>query len=89
VEEAYIPISQIPHEVRWDLPNKERYLVAEDTLRARGLIRSEVALEESINYNKLRRERARAKEILQRKLEAQKEKQKEATRARDDSPSSQ
>jgi hypothetical protein len=89
VEEAYIPISQIPHEVRWDLPNKERYLVAEDTLRARGLIRSEAVLEESINYNKLRRERERAKEILQRKLEAQKEKQKEAMRARDDSPSSQ
>ncbi|MCS6807189.1 MAG: L,D-transpeptidase [Bacteroidota bacterium] len=59
VEEALIPMSQIPHEVRWELPNKERYIYAEDTLRKRGWIRSEVKLEESINFNKLRRSRAK------------------------------
>jgi hypothetical protein len=59
VEEALIPISQIPPEVRWQLPQKERYLHAEDTLRARGWIRHEVELSESVNYNKLRRDKAK------------------------------
>ncbi len=60
VEEALIPISQIPPEVRWQLPQKERYLYAEDTLRKRGWIRSEATLEESVNYNKLRRDKAKS-----------------------------
>jgi L,D-transpeptidase catalytic domain len=60
VEEALIPISQIPPEVRWELPNKERYLSAEDTLRKRGWLSDKVELEESINYNKVRRKYARA-----------------------------
>jgi hypothetical protein len=59
VEEALIPISQIPPEVRWNLPNKERYVSAEDTLRKRGWLREGVELEESINYNKKRRDQAR------------------------------
>lgn len=59
VEESLIPISQIPPEVRWQLPQKERYLYAEDTLRARGWIRQEAELSESVNYNKLRREKAK------------------------------
>ena len=59
VEEALIPISQIPPEVRWQLPQKERYLHAEDSLRSRGWIRQEVELAESINYNKLRRDKAK------------------------------
>jgi hypothetical protein len=70
VEEALIPISQIPPEVRWNLPNKERYLFAEDTLKARGWIAKEVELEESINYNKQRRDKAKAA----RKIAAQKAK---------------
>jgi lipoprotein-anchoring transpeptidase ErfK/SrfK len=60
VEEARIPISQIPPEVRWELPDKERYLSAEDTLRKRGWLSEEVELEESVNYNKVRREKSRA-----------------------------
>ncbi|TAE21374.1 MAG: hypothetical protein EAZ92_17010 [Candidatus Kapaibacterium sp.] len=60
IEEALIPLSQIPHEVRWNLPNKERYVSAEDTLRKRGWIAEGIELSESINYNKLRRDKARA-----------------------------
>jgi hypothetical protein len=60
VEEALIPVSQIPPEVRWSLPNKERYAHAEDTLRKRGVIRATVQLTESVNFNKLRRDKAQA-----------------------------
>jgi hypothetical protein len=65
VEESLIPISQIPPEVRWQLPQKERYLHAEDTLRARGWIRQETQLSESVNYNKLRRKKAKLLRIEQ------------------------
>jgi hypothetical protein len=71
IEEALIPISQIPPEVRWNLPNKERYVSAEDTLRKRGWLSDEVELEESVNYNKARRDKAR----LAAKLSLQKIKQ--------------
>lgn len=54
VEEALIPISQIPKESRGSIPNRHRLLHAEDTLRARGIIRPEVKLTESKNFNKLR-----------------------------------
>lgn len=54
MEEAWIPISQVPVEARGALPDRKRYLVAEDTLRARGIIREGVTLSASINYNKLR-----------------------------------
>ncbi len=54
-EEALIPISQIPSSVRGILPNKSRYLYAEDTLRARGVIRADVTLTKSVDFNKLRR----------------------------------
>lgn len=74
VEEAFIPISQIPPEVRWQLPQKERYIVAEDTLRKRGWIRAEAKLEESINYNKLRRDKAKAARL--EKLRKEKSKTK-------------
>ncbi len=70
VEEALIPISQIPPEVRWTLPNKERYMYAEDTLRARGWIRDSVELKESVNFNKQRREKA----IAKAKVDAKKKK---------------
>ncbi|MFZ9760241.1 MAG: L,D-transpeptidase [Candidatus Kapaibacteriota bacterium] len=51
-EEAWIPISQVPSSARGGLPNKERYVSAEDTLRARGIIRDGVKLRASIQYSK-------------------------------------
>lgn len=57
VEEALIPISQIPKEVRGSLINRKRYMTADSVLRARGVIREGVTLRESINFNKLRQER--------------------------------
>lgn len=73
VEEALIPISQIPKEVRGGLPNRTRYVTAEDTLRARGVIRPEAHLLASIDYNKRRAERAakKAKEEEKRRKEQQ------------------
>lgn len=56
-EEAYIPIQQIPKTSRGILPNRNRYVVAEDTLRARGHIREGVVLTESVDFNELRRKR--------------------------------
>lgn len=52
IEEALIPISQIPPTVRGGLPNRARYEAAEDTLRARGVIRPEAKLAWSIEYPK-------------------------------------
>ena len=57
VEEALIPISQIPREVRGGLSNRKRYLTADSVLRSRGVIREGITLKESINFNKLRQER--------------------------------
>jgi L,D-transpeptidase catalytic domain len=62
VEEAYIPITQIPEVIAGWIPNRKRYLVAEDTLRARGIISEDVRLIASVDFNKLRREK-REKEI--------------------------
>lgn len=76
MEEALIPLSQIPKDVRGGLPNRKRYVTAEDTLRARGLIRPNVQLLASIDYNKRRAERAAKKakeeEEKRRKQEQQK-----------------
>ena len=57
VEEALIPWCQIPLSSRWTIPNRERYINAEDTLRARGIIRPHIVLVETVDYNKLRREK--------------------------------
>jgi hypothetical protein len=77
VEEALIPIIQIPEMSRGSLRNKTRYIFAEDTLRARGVIRDGVKLIPSINFNQLRRERAARqakikmeKELLQDKKDS-------------------
>jgi len=51
-EEAWIPISQVPQSARGGLPNKERYIAAEDTLRIRGIIRDGVKLRASIQYSR-------------------------------------
>ena len=61
VEEAYIPIQQIPEEIQSWVPNRKRYLVSEDTLRARGIIPEDVTLIESVNFNKRRREKKEKK----------------------------
>jgi hypothetical protein len=75
VEEALIPLSQIPHVSRGSLRNRNRYIYAEDTLRARGIIRQGVEITASVNFNKLRRQKRerRAKELeLKKKQEEEK-----------------
>ena len=59
VEEALIPISQIPPSVRGSLPDRDRYKYAEDTLRARGVLRKEAKLSWSIEYTRQKQEKAR------------------------------
>ncbi|HRP02838.1 MAG TPA: L,D-transpeptidase family protein [Candidatus Kapabacteria bacterium] len=61
VEEALIPISQIPKNSRGALPNRNRYLYAEDSLRANGHIREGVQITPSVNFNVLKRQKAAAK----------------------------
>jgi len=58
VEEAWIPMSQVPAVVRGAVPDRKRYLAAEDTLRARGFIRPGVRLSASIDYNARRKAKA-------------------------------
>lgn len=69
VEEALIPIIQIPEMSRGSLRNRARHLYAEDTLRARGIIREGVKLTPSINFNQLRREKAAREAKLKREME--------------------
>ena len=57
VEEALIPICQIPVMARGSLRNYKRFLYAEDTLRARGVIRPGVRLIQTRDFNKERREK--------------------------------
>ncbi|TAL69804.1 MAG: murein L,D-transpeptidase [Bacteroidetes bacterium] len=78
VEEALIPMCQIPEGSRGSLRNRERYVHAEDTLRARGVIRPGVKLIVSVDYNKLRRLKE-LKEIRAREAkEAHKKKENES-----------
>jgi len=73
VEEALIPWVQIPISSRGAIPNRSRFLSAEDTLRARGIIREGVVLTETVDFNKKRREERAAKEAQEkrkRELEA-------------------
>lgn len=70
VEEALIPISQIPRDVRGSLINRKRYVTAEDTLKARGVLDTAITLRESIDYNKLRKIKEK------KKLQEQAEKNK-------------
>ncbi len=55
IEEALIPIQQIPVSSRGALRNRERYVYAEDTLRARGIIRDGIVLTPSVDFNLQRR----------------------------------
>ncbi|NQW30593.1 MAG: L,D-transpeptidase [Ignavibacteria bacterium] len=61
-EEALIPMSQIPKDVRGALPNRKMNLAADSILRFRGVIRDHVSLSESIDFNKLRRAKRAAQE---------------------------
>lgn len=75
IEEALIPLSQIPKSSRGVLPNRNRYLIAEDTLRARGIIREHIELTPSIDFNKRRKEkkaRLEKERILKEKQEQKK-----------------
>ncbi len=73
VEEALIPFCQIPHSSRWHYAGKKKFVYAEDTLRARGIIREGVKLIESVNFNEKRRKEKARKEKL-KKLEEEKKK---------------
>jgi hypothetical protein len=72
VEEALIPWCQIPDESKGNVHPRERFLHAEDTLRARGIIRPGVKLTETENINKKRRLKA-AKELKAKLLKEKKE----------------
>ncbi|OGU56954.1 MAG: hypothetical protein A2X64_05675 [Ignavibacteria bacterium GWF2_33_9] len=68
VDEPLIPIIQIPEEIRGALSNRQRYVIAEDSLRKLGVIREGVVLTPSINYNKLRRQK-KAQELKEKMLQ--------------------
>jgi hypothetical protein len=72
VEEALIPICQIPKDSRGVLVNKQRYIYAEDTLRARGVIRPNIQLAPSVDFNKLRaqKEAAKARKLKEDQIKA-------------------
>jgi hypothetical protein len=59
VEEALIPWCQIPKTSRGMLRNRQRYIHAEDTLRAHGIIRPGVKLFESTDFNKLKEKKGK------------------------------
>ena len=73
VEEALIPISQIPRTSRGVLRNRQRYETAEDTLRARGVIRPGVTITPSVDFNHKRRVRkaAQHKELMKKNTETE------------------
>ncbi len=77
VEEAVIPISQIPEGSRWGLKDINKYIHGEDTLRARGILRPHVRLIVTKNFNDIRREKALAKA----KIEAEAKKKAEEAAA--------
>lgn len=75
IEEALIPISQIPKDVRGALPDISRYISAEKILRERGVIRNSARLKVSVDFNKLRRDNKRKKEIEAARINELKSKQ--------------
>lgn len=75
IEEALIPISQIPKDVRGALPDRSRYISAEKILRERGVIRNSARLKVSVDFNKLRRDSKRKKEIEAARINELKSKQ--------------
>ncbi len=73
VEEALIPYCQIPLSSRWRFAGNKTFLYAEDTLRARGIIREGVKLIESVNFNEKRR-KEKARKARLKKIEEEKKK---------------
>jgi len=73
VEEALIPWCQIPLMSR-NNDARRKFLYAEDTLRARGIIRPNVKLIGTRNFNVIRRQKAA---VQAKKLEEEKKKQEE------------
>lgn len=71
-ELPFIPINQIPHGARGALKNKERYIHAEDTLRARGWLRPGVKITSSVNFNAIRKRKRAAEEAKKKAEEAAK-----------------
>ncbi len=75
VDEALIPYCQIPLSSRWRFADNNKFKYAEDTLRARGIIREGVKLIESVNFNEKRRKdkarKARLKKIEEEKKKAE------------------
>lgn len=76
VEEALIPYCQIPDGAKGSLRNRKRFIHAEDTLRARGIIRPHVKLIHTFNYNDHRRKQAA--------LEAKKKEEEEKKKAEEE-----
>ncbi len=74
-DEPLIPIIQIPQEIRGSLVNRQRFEIAEDSLRKLGIIRQGVAITPSVNFNKLRRQ----KEAEERRKQAELEKLEQQT----------
>lgn len=72
VEEALIPWCQIPDASKWAFRGNNKFIYAEDTLRARGIIRPHVKLIETVNFNKLRRQKAAAAAKLKKAEELKK-----------------
>lgn len=72
VEEAIIPISQIPVDARGSLVDYNKFRFGEDTLRARGVIRPGVRLIETRNFNRERRQKQQAEQKRLMQLEKQK-----------------
>ncbi|MBI2794967.1 MAG: L,D-transpeptidase [Ignavibacteria bacterium] len=67
-EEALIPISQIPKDVRGALTDINRYKSAEKILRERGVLRENARLKVSVDFNKLRRDKKRKKQLEEARL---------------------
>lgn len=62
VEPPFIPLSQVPKKSRGAVQNNPRYIYAEDSLKARGILRPHVRPRVSVDYNALRAARKRAAE---------------------------
>jgi hypothetical protein len=74
-DEPLIPIIQIPQEIRGSLVNRQRFEIAEDSLRKLGIIRQGIVITPSVNFNKLRRQ----KEAEERRKQAELEKLEQQT----------
>ncbi len=84
VDEALIPICQIPEVSRGRLRNKKRFIFAEDSLRKLGVIREGVKLTETFDFNKQKREKAA--KLHKEKLKKEKKQQTQALKPESKKP---